>query len=106
MCRPADSASSAKFAGKEHVAEFCREFPSTQSPACEPELLGFSKSIDRWGQRSENVEFEVTGFLAPLVIVKRKVDGRKRSVEFQYKPKVLLQLEGASLSHERPFAED
>lgn len=32
-------------------------------------------------------DFEVTGFAAPLVVVKRKIDGVMGSLEFQHEPR-------------------
>ena len=32
-------------------------------------------------------EFEVIGFMAPLVVVRRKADGAKGSLEFQHEPR-------------------
>ena len=32
-------------------------------------------------------EFEVIGFMAPLVVVRRKLDGMKGSLEFQHDPR-------------------
>jgi hypothetical protein len=33
-------------------------------------------------------DFEVIGFLAPLVVVRRKADGMKGSLEFQHQPRL------------------
>lgn len=33
-------------------------------------------------------DFEVLGFMAPLVVVRRKADGRKGSLEFQHTPRL------------------
>ena len=33
-------------------------------------------------------EFEVLGFAAPLVVVRRKSDGKKGSLEFQHNPRL------------------
>jgi hypothetical protein len=33
-------------------------------------------------------EFEVIGFMAPLVVVRRKADGVKGSLEFQHSPRI------------------
>jgi len=33
-------------------------------------------------------DFEVIGFMAPLVVVRRKVDGLKGSLEFQHSPRL------------------
>ena len=38
------------------------------------------------GQLAE--QFEVIGFMAPLVVVRRKVDGQKGSLEFQHSPRL------------------
>ena len=32
-------------------------------------------------------EFEIIGFMAPLVVVRRKADGMKGSLEFQHNPR-------------------
>ena len=40
-----------------------------------------------WDTGELNQEFEVIGFLAPLVVVRRKADGRKGSLEFQANPR-------------------
>jgi hypothetical protein len=37
-------------------------------------------------------EFEVLGFMAPYVVVRRKSDGRKGSLEFQHSPRFYLNL--------------
>jgi hypothetical protein len=33
-------------------------------------------------------DFEVIGFMAPLVVVRRKADGVKGSLEFQHSPRL------------------
>ena len=40
-----------------------------------------------WDPQELAREFEVLGFLAPLVVVRRKSDGRKGSLEFQHHPR-------------------
>lgn len=40
-----------------------------------------------WDTPELNEEFVVIGFLAPFVVVRRKVDGRKGSLEFQHHPR-------------------
>ena len=40
-----------------------------------------------WDTRQLTEEFEVLGFMAPLVAVRRKADGVKGSVEFQDNPR-------------------
>lgn len=40
-----------------------------------------------WDTDQLTEEFEVTGFLAPYVAVKRRSDGKKGSLEFQHSPR-------------------
>lgn len=40
-----------------------------------------------WDTTELSEEFEVIGFLAPLVVVRRKADGVKGSLEFQHSPR-------------------
>jgi hypothetical protein len=39
-----------------------------------------------WDTRQLTQDFDVIGFLAPLVVVRRKADGVKGSLEFQHGP--------------------
>ena len=39
-----------------------------------------------WDTQRLTQDFEVIGFLAPLVVVRRKADGMKGSLEFQHGP--------------------
>ena len=39
-----------------------------------------------WDTQQLTQDFEVIGFLAPLVVVRRKADGVKGSLEFQHGP--------------------
>ncbi len=41
-----------------------------------------------WDGEQLRQDFEVIGFLAPLVVVRRKVDGLKGSLEFQHNPRL------------------
>jgi len=41
-----------------------------------------------WNTDQLSEDFEVLGFLAPLVVVRRKSDGRKGSLEFQHTPRI------------------
>lgn len=41
-----------------------------------------------WDSRQLSEEFEVIGFLAPFVVVRRKADGVKGSLEFQHSPRL------------------
>jgi hypothetical protein len=40
-----------------------------------------------WDTQELGRDFEVEGFMAPFVIVKRKADGVKGSLEFQHSPR-------------------
>jgi len=40
-----------------------------------------------WDTQELGLEFEVLGFLAPYVVVLRKADGVKGSLEFQHSPR-------------------
>ena len=40
-----------------------------------------------WTTDELSVDFEVIGFSAPLVVVRRKADGVKGSLEFQHQPR-------------------
>ena len=40
-----------------------------------------------WTTQELSEDFEVIGFMAPLVVVRRKSDGVKGSLEFQHQPR-------------------
>lgn len=40
-----------------------------------------------WSTDQLSEDFEVLGFMAPLVVVRRRSDGRKGSLEFQHGPR-------------------
>jgi hypothetical protein len=40
-----------------------------------------------WDTQQLAHDFEVIGFMAPLVVVRRKADGVKGSLEFQHRPR-------------------
>ena len=40
-----------------------------------------------WDTAQLSQDFEVIGFMAPLVVVRRKADGVKGSLEFQHNPR-------------------
>ena len=41
-----------------------------------------------WNTRELQEEFEVIGFLSPMVVVRRRSDGRKGSLKFQHDPRL------------------
>ena len=41
-----------------------------------------------WSTNELSGDFEVLGFMAPLVVVRRRSDGRKGSLEFQHGPRL------------------
>ena len=46
-----------------------------------------------WDTQQLALDFEVIGFLAPLVVVRRKADGVKGSLEFQHTPRLYFNFE-------------
>ncbi len=40
-----------------------------------------------WSTDEMSEEFEPIGFMAPLIVVRRRSDGRKGSLEFQHHPR-------------------
>lgn len=40
-----------------------------------------------WSTDELSEEFEALGFMAPLIVVRRRSDGRKGSLEFQHSPR-------------------
>ena len=46
-----------------------------------------------WDTQQLRQDFEVIGFLAPLVVVRRKADGAKGSLEFQHSPRYYFTFE-------------
>lgn len=46
------------------------------------------KAERRWTTAELTRDFEVIGFMAPFVVVKRKSDGAKGSLEFTHSPRV------------------
>jgi hypothetical protein len=46
-----------------------------------------------WSTAELSEDFEVLGFAAPLVVVKRKCDGQKGSLFFQHRPRFFFGFE-------------
>lgn len=46
-----------------------------------------------WDTDELRRDFEVVGFLAPLVVVRRRADGVKGSLEFQTRPRLYFNFE-------------
>jgi len=40
-----------------------------------------------WNTEELSEDYEVIGFMAPFVVVRRKGDGKKGSLEFQHQPR-------------------
>jgi hypothetical protein len=49
-----------------------------------------------WTTTELSQDFEVLGFMAPLVVVRRKSDGVKGSLEFQHNPRLYFNFQAAS----------
>jgi hypothetical protein len=43
-----------------------------------------------WDTAELTADFEVIGFMAPYVVVQRRADGRKGSLEFQHSPRLFF----------------
>ncbi len=59
-----------------------REMLATGQPARD-----LVKADQRWDTDQLREEFEVIGFMAPFVVVRRKADGKKGSMEFTHSPR-------------------
>ena len=46
-----------------------------------------------WDTQQLRQDFEVIGFLAPLVVVRRRLDGVKGSLEFRHSPRFYFRFE-------------
>jgi hypothetical protein len=46
------------------------------------------EDTQKWDTKQLQQDFEVLGFLAPFVVVRRKADGVKGSLEFTHNPRV------------------
>jgi hypothetical protein len=46
-----------------------------------------AEAKQRWDTAQLSAEFEVIGFIAPFVAVRRKADGKKGSMEFTHYPR-------------------
>ena len=46
-----------------------------------------AQATERWTTEELSRDFEVLGFLAPFVVVKRRSDGAKGSLEFTHSPR-------------------
>lgn len=50
-----------------------------------------AKGVDAYDTDDLIKHFEVLGFQAPFVVVKRKSDGKRGSLQFQHSPRVYFQ---------------
>lgn len=48
-----------------------------------------------WDTRQLGEDFDVLGFMAPVVVVRRKSDGQKGSLYFQHSPRLYFSFEPA-----------
>ena len=62
---------------------FRREMIATGQPAKD-----LTEASERWDTDGLRENFEVHGFAAPFVVVTRKSDGKKGSLEFTHHPRV------------------
>jgi len=59
-----------------------REMLETGQP-----YVDLARADKRWDTQQLQAEFEVIGFMAPFVAVRRKSDGAKGSMEFTHNPR-------------------
>ena len=59
-----------------------REMLANGQPAADLE-----QAEQRWTTQELGRDFEVIGFMAPFVVVRRKSDGKKGSLEFTHNPR-------------------
>ena len=71
---------------REMVAGINYEITTTTTPR--DTLEAIHGKDDVWDGDQLREQFEVLGFLAPLVIVKRKADGVKGSMYFSHQPRL------------------
>jgi len=45
-----------------------------------------------WDTQELSADFEVIGFMAPYTLVRRKIDGKRGSVQFQHNPRFYFNL--------------
>jgi hypothetical protein len=62
-------------------------FRQTMLATGQPER-DLERASQRWTTDQLREDFEVLGFLAPFIAVKRKSDGAKGSMEFTHSPRV------------------
>ena len=61
---------------------------AVESPDAKTERQRLETSYGQvWDTAQLSEQFEVLGFMAPYVVVRRKSDGRKGSLEFQHSPR-------------------
>lgn len=68
------------------VAELTGQIESNDEDAERKRLVGLYGQV--WNTDELGREFDVIGFAAPLVVVRRKSDGMKGSLEFQHSPRL------------------
>lgn len=62
-----------------------RLFEINAEPGSREALEGIHGQV--WDTSELSNDFQVLGFMAPLVVVRRKMDGQKGSLEFQHNPR-------------------
>ena len=69
----------------DRVAELNRQVVSNDKEAERKRLEALHGQV--WNTEELSREFDVIGFAAPFVVVRRKSDGMKGSLEFQHSPR-------------------
>jgi hypothetical protein len=71
-----------------------RDMIATNQPAVDL-LAELGIEGPTWTTETVSQEFEITGFMAPFVVVKRKSDGQKGSLEFTHSPRIYFNFQAA-----------
>jgi hypothetical protein len=79
---PLQKSMGVKTMSKDNTEAFRREMLESGQP-----YRDLANANQRWDSDQLREEFEVLGFLAPFVAVKRKKDGVKGSLEFTHSPR-------------------
>jgi hypothetical protein len=62
----------------------------------QPERLADGLPSPNWSTEEMTRDFEVVGFMAPFVVVRRRSDGVKGSLEFRHQPRIYFNFQADS----------
>lgn len=70
---------------KERIAEINSQVETNEKEAERTRLEALYGQV--WSTNEMSQDFEALGFIAPFIVVRRKSDGKKGSLEFQHNPR-------------------